>query len=65
MRKLSREECEILRRSTVMVGPGQPAPLDRETALALFHQLADLVDRDRRTRALVAELQRVLDEDAE
>ena len=48
-----------------MVGPGQPAPLDRETALALFQQLGELVERDRRTRALVAELQRVLAEGPE
>lgn len=61
MRRFSREEWEILRRSTVMVGPGQPAPFDRETALVLFHQLAKLAERDRRTRALVDELQRVLD----
>lgn len=52
MRRFSREEWEILRRSTVTVGPGQPAPLDRETALILFHQLAELAERYRRTRPL-------------
>ena len=47
MRRLSREECEVLRRSTAMGAPGQPAPLGRDTALALFHELGKLAERQR------------------
>lgn len=38
---------------------------DRETAGALFDELCELAERDRQTRALVAELQRVLEEATE
>jgi hypothetical protein len=46
-----------------MVGPGQPAQLDRETALALLEALVQHHERQRRTRRLLAELLRVLDDE--
>ncbi len=57
------EEWEIIRRSTVMLSPGQKAALDRETALALFDELNRLERRDRQVRDLLARLQAVLEAD--
>jgi hypothetical protein len=57
------EEWEIIRRSTVMLSPGQNAPLDRETALALLEELGRLSAKDREVRELLARLQAVLDAD--
>lgn len=57
----SREEWEIIRRSTVMLAPGQNAALDKETALALLDELARLAERDREARHLLRKLQALLE----
>ncbi len=54
-------EWEIIRRSTVMLSPGQNAALDRETALALLDELGRLSAKDRQVRDLLARLQAVLE----
>ena len=51
---------ENLRRSIVMLTPGQPAGLDRERAVQLLDELQRLQRSDRRYRQLVDQFRAVL-----
>ena len=53
---------ENLRRSIVVLTPGQPAGLDRERAVALLDELQRLQRTDRRYRQLVDQLRGLLDD---
>jgi hypothetical protein len=59
---LEPHELENLRRSIVMLRPGQAASLDRDRAVRLLDELQRLQASDRRYRQLVARLRVLLGE---
>jgi hypothetical protein len=58
---LEPHNLERLRRSIVMLTPGQPAGLDRERAVRLLDGLQRLQRSDRRYRQAVQQLRAILD----
>jgi len=61
MDDLEPHELENLRRSIVMLRPGQAASLDRDRAVRLLEELQRLQASDRRFRELVEQLRALLD----
>jgi len=60
--KLDRHEVERLRRSIVMLYPGQVAGLKREEAMRLLAELQRLQSSDRRLVELITTLRRLVEE---
>ena len=58
---LTSEALEQLRRSIVLLGPGQPCGLDREAAVALLEALQRLQTKDRRVFRLLDDVARLLE----